>query len=87
MILLVSPNSAEIEPNVSAVDIRSVVYMPSRRSYESAERLGHLLLDATPIFGVEPCEALLASPFRPRLGVRSGWSPFPKDSSYGQTTR
>ena len=51
MILLVSPNSAEIvEPNVSPVDIRSVVYMPSRRSYESAERLGHVLLDATPIF-------------------------------------
>jgi hypothetical protein len=61
---------------------------PTRRSaYESAARLGHVLLDATPIFGVEPCEALLASPFRPRLGVRSGWSPFPKDSSYGQTTR
>jgi hypothetical protein len=50
MILLVSPNSAEIEPNVSPVDIRRVVYMPSRRSYESAERLGHVLLDATPIF-------------------------------------
>ena len=27
----------------------------------------------------KPCEALLASPFRPRLGVRCGWSPFPKD--------
>ena len=26
-----------------------------------------MLPDATPIFGVEPCEALLASPFRPRL--------------------
>jgi hypothetical protein len=61
---------------------------PTRRSaYESAARLRHVLLDATPIFGGEPCEALLASPFRPRLGVRSGWSPFPKDSSYGQTTR
>ena len=34
-----------------------------------------------------PCKALLASPFRPRLGVRCGWSPFPKDSSHGQTTR
>ena len=32
MILLVSPNSAEIEPKVSPVDMRSVVYMPSRRS-------------------------------------------------------
>ena len=36
---------------------------------------------------VEPCEALLASPFRPCLDVRWGWSPFPKDFSYGQTTR
>jgi hypothetical protein len=54
MILLVSPNSAEIEPNVSPVDIRSMVYMPSRRSYQTAERLGHVALDATPIFGVEP---------------------------------
>jgi hypothetical protein len=61
---------------------------PTRRSaYESTARLGHVLLDAPPIFGVEPCETLLASPFRPRLGVRSGWSPFPKDSSHGQTTR
>ena len=61
---------------------------PTRRSaYESTARLGHVLLDATPIFGVEPCETLLASPFRPRLGVRCGWSPFPKDSSDGQTTR
>jgi hypothetical protein len=34
----------------------------------------------------EPCNSLLASPFRPRLGVRCGWSPFPKDSSHGQTT-
>jgi hypothetical protein len=25
------------------------------------------------------------SPFRRRLGVRCGWSPFPKDSSHGQT--
>ena len=32
-------------------------------------------------------EALLASPFRPRLGVGCGWSPFSKDSSHGQTTR
>ena len=46
---------------------------PTRRSaHESAARLGHVLLDATPIFGAEPCEALLASPFRPRLGVRCG---------------
>src|SRR5262249_35714639 len=28
---LLSPNSAEIVPNVSPVDIRSVVYFPSRR--------------------------------------------------------
>ena len=56
-------------------------------SVRSAARLAHVLLDATPIFGVEPREALLASPFRPRLGVRCGWRPFPKDSSYGQTTR
>jgi hypothetical protein len=35
----------------------------------------------------EPCKGLLASPFRPRLGVRHGWSPFPEDSSHGQTTR
>ena len=56
-------------------------------AYESAARLAHVLPDATPIFGGEPCKALLASPFRPRLGVRSGWSAFPKDSSDGQTTR
>ena len=61
---------------------------PTRRSaYESAARLRHVLLDATPIFGVEPCETLLASPFRPRLGLRCGLSPFPRDSSHGQTTR
>ena len=60
----------------------------TRRSlYESAARLGHVLPDATPIFGVELREALLASPFRPRLGVRCARSPFPKDFSYGQTTR
>ena len=35
----------------------------------------------------EPCEALLASPFRQCLDVRWGWSLFPKDSSHGQTTR
>jgi hypothetical protein len=59
-----------------------------RRSlYESAARLGHPLPDATPIFGVEPREARLASPFRPRLGASCGGSPFPKDSSHGQTTR
>jgi hypothetical protein len=61
---------------------------PTRRPvYESAARLGHLLPDATPNFGVEPCEALLASPFRPRLGVSCGWRPFPKDSSHGQATQ
>jgi hypothetical protein len=58
-----------------------------RQVASEAARLAHVLPDATPIFGVEPCEALLASPFRPRLGVRCGWSPFPKDSSHGQTTR
>jgi hypothetical protein len=58
-----------------------------RPAYESTERLGHVLLDAPPIFGVKPRETLLASPFRPRLGVRSSWSLFPKDSSDGQTTR
>jgi Group II intron, maturase-specific domain len=61
---------------------------PTRRSvYETAARLGHVLPDATPLFGVESCEALLASRFRPRLGVRCGLSPFPRDSSHGQTTR
>jgi hypothetical protein len=50
--------------------IEKVRQGPTRRSaYESAARLGRVLLDATPIFGVDPCEALLASPFRPRLGV------------------
>ena len=58
-----------------------------RSAYESTARLGRVLPDATPIFGVEPCEALLASPFRPRLGVTSDWSPFPKDPSHGRTTR
>jgi hypothetical protein len=49
-----------------------------------------LMRHSQPICSVrftEPCKALLASPFRPRLGVRRGWSPFPKDSSHGQTTR
>jgi phasin family protein len=45
-------------------------------AYESAARLAHVLPDATPIFGGEPCKALLASPFRPRLGVRCCWSHF-----------
>jgi hypothetical protein len=72
MMALVSPNSAEMVPNVKPVDISRVVYMPSRGSKRKARVSGKM---PTNLVAILMARRTTISPAAPTIAGKSTSEP------------